>query len=448
MQHNRPSARTRHVTHESGPAQGATPLQELRRTVLACLLWEDTFYEDGVSVAERIKRLVPKCKQQDVADLAIEMRTKHNLRHAPLLLVRELARLPHTHDTYIGVVRDTLVAVIQRPDEITEFVSLYWKDSKCPLSRQVKAGLADAFAKFNEYSLAKYNRDTPIKLRDVMFLVHPKPKDDETAVLFKKLADNTLATPDTWEVALSAGADKRETFTRLMAEGKLGALALLRNLRKMLSVGVDVACIREALASADCRRVLPFRYIAAARAVPQLEPVLDTMMQAALADLPKLLGSTVIVVDVSGSMYGAKISAKSDLDRAAAAGALAVLVRGVCDDVRVFTFSSQAVEVPPRCGMGLVDAITKSQAHNATYMKAALARIHLVVGQVDRVIVITDEQSHDGGYEWPGVKGYMLNVGTYKNGVQHGDWTCISGFSEQVVSYIMTLEAENAASVG
>jgi hypothetical protein len=54
-----------------------------------------------------------------------------------------------------------------------------------------------------------------------MFMVHPKPTSDEQAVLFNKLANNRLATPDTWEVELSALGNNASTWTRLMAERKL-----------------------------------------------------------------------------------------------------------------------------------------------------------------------------------------------------------------------------------
>lgn len=431
-------------THEGGPARREAPINELRRTVTACLLWEDTFYEDGVSVADRIKALVPKCKQQDVADLAIDLRTNHNLRHVPLLLVRELARLPKTHDTQISVVSDTLTAVIQRPDEITEFLSLYWKDGKCPLSHQVRKGLANAFIKFSEYSLAKYNRDAPVKLRDAMFLVHPKPTDDVMAGVFKRLANDELATPDTWEVALSAGGDKKETFTRLLIEGKMGALAILRNLRNMQQAGVSVSLIHSALMDVDKRRVLPFRYIAAARAAPQMEPILDTCMINSMLVMPKLAGRTLVMVDVSGSM-SAKLSEKSDLSRQDAASGLAVLLRGLCADVHVVSFSTQVKEIPPRHGMALIDAIDKSQTHGGTYLGAALQACKLAAaGQhFDRTIVVTDEQSADavGG---PLGKGYIINVATYQHGVKHGAWTRINGFSESVVQYIMAVEAEHA----
>ena len=54
--------------------------------------------------------------------------------------------------------------------------------------------------KFDAYKLAKYDRDSKVNLRDVMFLVSPKPKDEEQAAVWKRLVDGTLESPDTWEV--------------------------------------------------------------------------------------------------------------------------------------------------------------------------------------------------------------------------------------------------------
>ena len=47
-------------THEGAPAKHIFAEQELRRSVLACMLWESQFYEDGVAIAGRIRKLVPK----------------------------------------------------------------------------------------------------------------------------------------------------------------------------------------------------------------------------------------------------------------------------------------------------------------------------------------------------------------------------------------------------
>jgi 60 kDa SS-A/Ro ribonucleoprotein len=425
-------------THEGAVASHIKPADELRRTVMACLLWESGFYESGEDVAARIKRLVPLCNPHDVADIAIEAREKQRLRHAPLLLVRELAR--DSKRCADGLVANTLCRVIQRADELAEFLALYWSEGKKPLAKQVKKGLACAFDKFNEYALAKYNRDATVKLRDVLFMVHAKPKDEEQAALWKRLVDGKLAVPDTWEVALSGGANKKESFERLLREGKLGYLALLRNLRNMQQAEVDSALVFEALASGAAQsKALPFRYVAAARAVPAWEPQLDAAMQTAMSGLDKLPGRTVVLVDVSGSM-DAKLSEKSDLMRIDAAAALAVLVRGVCQEARVFTFSTALVEVPPRSGMALIDAVIRSQSHAGTYLGGALEALKVQAKvQADRIVVITDEQTADA-VGAPIGRGYIINVATNKNGVGYGDWTHINGFSEAVVQYIAASE--------
>src|SRR5215813_6128864 len=237
-------------THEGAPARNISTELQLRRSVMACLLWESQFYEDGVEIAGRIAQLVPKVAAEKVAALAIEAREQMKLRHVPLLLVREMAR----HATHRRLVAETLERVIQRADELTEFVAIYWKDGRVPLSGQVKKGLAAAFPKFDEYQLAKYDRGGPIKLRDVLFLCHAKPRGEAQAEVWKKLVSGTLTTPDTWEVALSSGADKREAWERLLRERKLGGLALLRNLRNIREAGADEALVVSAIRAMNTAR--------------------------------------------------------------------------------------------------------------------------------------------------------------------------------------------------
>ena len=424
-------------THEGGPAAHISPEAQLERSVLACLLWEDGFYEGGVKIAERIKDLTARCSAGFVAQLAIKAREEGRLRHAPLLLARELARHPGKPK-----MAETLARVIQRADEPAEFLALYWREGRQPLSKQVKLGLARALQKFDAYQLAKYNRGGAVKLRDVLFLSHAKPKDEAQAEVWRQLAGQTLPSPDTWEVALSAGADKRETFTRLLVEGKLGYLALLRNLRNMAEAGVEEGLIREALLrDAAGAKVLPFRFIAAARAVPRLEAVLDQALKLALAGRPRLAGRTLVLVDVSGSMVG-QLSQKSELNRLDAAGALAVLFCELSAEARVFSFSNDLVEVPSRQGLALMDALYHSQPHGGTLLGAAVAKLNNET--FDRLIVLTDEQSADRVPDPAGL-GYMINVASYAYGVGYGPWTHINGFSEAVVQYVQALESPNAA---
>jgi 60 kDa SS-A/Ro ribonucleoprotein len=410
--------------------------RQLKRITLAAMLWEKQFYLDGKSHAELVKDLVAKVAPAKVELLAQEARTKFKLRHVPLLLARELAR-------HGKLQANALTNVIQRPDEMSEFLSIYWQDGKSAVSNQVKKGLAACFNKFNEYQLAKWNKNSSaIKLRDVMFLSHPKPQSAEQAALFKRIAEDSMVTPDTWETQLSAGADKCDTFTRLMTEKKLGALAFLRNLRNMRDSGVADSLIRQYARTVDVSKVLPFRYIAAARIVPQYEDMLEEMMFRSLETHQKISGKTVLVIDVSGSMFGTKISSKSDLDRFDAAAALAILCREVCEQVEIYSFSGNAVRVAPRRGFALREAISSSQNHGGTQLGNSMKTIN-ANGSYDRCIVFTDEQSYDRP-EAPRGKGYVVNVASYENGVNHNAWTEINGFSEAVVDYIQALEQEAA----
>lgn len=406
----------------------------LMRSTLAHMLWEDNFYLDGVSAAENMAKLVAKANPTFVADLAVQARDAFKLRHVPLLLVRELIRNGKA-------TAKTINEVIQRPDEMGELVNLYWKEGKRPLSNQLKKGLALAFSKFPEYSLAKWDKNSAaVSVRDIMFLVHPKPENEKQVDLFTRIANKQMVTPDTWETQLSAGADKGETFTRLMAEGKLGALAFLRNLRNMVQSNVPEATIRAYSKELDVSKVLPFRFLAAARIVPQFEDMLETMMFKACEALPKFSGKTIVVVDVSGSMFGTKVSAKSDLDRFDAAAALAVMLREQCEELEVYSFSHEAIRVAPRRGFALVEAIRGSQQHGGTYLGQSMKQIDSKTSY-DRVVVITDEQSSDLPGKPKGI-GYLLNVGSYQNGINSGAWTTITGFSEAVFNYMHVLESE------
>lgn len=424
------------ATHEGAPIAVITAEQALRRSVLSCLLWENEFYEDGQSIADRIAALSIEVAPQVLADLAVEARERFNLRHAPLMLLVGLVR----HGG--SLVAPTIERVIQRADDLTEFVAIYWRNGKRPFSKQMKRGLAAAFAKFDAYQLAKYDRDGPVKLRDVLFLIHAKPADEAQAALWKGVAERTLASPDTWEVALSGGADKKATFERLLAERKLGYLALLRNLRNMDQAGVDDALVTEAiLARRGAHRVLPFRYVAAARAAPRFERWLDEALMETVLEGPVFDGRTLVLVDVSGSMDW-KLSAKSDLSRMDAAATLASVIPG---DVRVFTFSERVVEVPSRRGMAGVDAVVRSQPHSGTWLGKAVDHVNRLPH--DRLIVITDEQSHDAVPDPKAAKAYMVNVASNRNGVGYGKWTHIDGFSEAVLTYIREAEGLNGQGV-
>jgi 60 kDa SS-A/Ro ribonucleoprotein len=407
---------------------------------MSCLLWENTFYEDGELITNRIARLIPQIDESKLVELVRDAKYKSKLRHIPLFLIREMAR----HEKYRKYISILLAEIIQRPDELCEFLALYWKNERCPIAAQVKKGLAKAFTKFNEYSLAKYNRDNAIKLRDVLFMVHAKPLSEAQEALWKRLINNELQIPDTWEVVLSAGKDKKQTFERLMYENKLGGLAFLRNLRNMIESRVDESLIKNYLAILNVNKILPFRFIAAAKYVPQFELEIETKMLSVLDSHQRLFGKTVLLVDVSGSMDN-KLSEKSELTRLDAACGLAIFLRECCENIAIVTFSNQSMPIPSRRGFALRDAIVNSQSHQGTYLGQAVSNVREKIPH-DRLIVITDEQSHDDIPSCLNIsaENYMINIGCNKNGIRTDkDWLHIDGWSEAVIDYILELETIN-----
>src|SRR3569623_252386 len=467
-------------THGGAKAHPISFLQELRRSVMCCLLWEKNFYESGESIASRICELIPGVEPLEVFNLAIEARTIMKLRHVPLLLAREMARHPR-HKKFVA---SLLPQIILRAEELAEFLAIYCETQssrgKKTLSAQVKKGLAKAFQRFDEYQLAKYDRDGKVKLRDVLFLCHSKPADSirgakftksnrkapneclvlsEGEQLYKKIAQRELKTPDTWEVALSAGADKKASFERLMADGKLFDLAFLRNLRNMIDAGINLKVLEGYGDRLSFKMVLPFRFIAAALMVPSFEHVLEKWMYKAVERQPKLTGKTILIVDVSGSMYGSSLSGKSRMLRTDAASGLAILVRELAEEPRIyFTAGSDykrihaTAQAPARRGFALRDLIVgkgmlERLGEGGIFLAQCLDYVFEIEKEAERIIVITDEQDCDQKLSPDKANAfakhnYILNISSNENEIAYSKFTHINGWSDAVLHYIIEKEAQ------
>ena len=203
------------LNHEGARAFRMTPEMELYTAAVTSAL-SGKFYESPKEFVGRISTLVGQVDPMFVAQLAVYTRTVMNLRSIPLLLLVELAKV-HSGD---DIVSRAVSKTVLRADEISELLMCYQWRNPAPgvkklgkLSRQIQNGLKEAFNRFDEYQFAKYDRkDAEVKLKDALFLVHPKAKDAAQQVLFDKIVADTLQTPYTWETQLSAlGQQKFET---------------------------------------------------------------------------------------------------------------------------------------------------------------------------------------------------------------------------------------------
>lgn len=428
-------------------------IASLRRITLANLLWENNAYISGKKTSDLIEELIPKCSPEDVANLAIECREKQKLRHTPIFMIVEMCKLQE----HRKLVAEVIYRVCTRPDMITDLVALYWKDGKKPLPNQMKKGLAMAFSRFNEYSFAKYDRDNGVKLRDVLFLVHPKPVKEKEE-LYRKIANRKLDTPDTWEVGLSKLGNNPDTWTRLIREGKLGGLAMLRNIQNMQKAKVDKSVIDEGLKTLKSSMLLPLDFLKSARMNPAFSREIEEVMFGCYANLPKLPGKTLFIVDVSGSMGSltSGLSAFSRLDQACAMAMLAVnqcesyelVTTAGCDTARK---SSEYHIKYPKKGFDLAKQIETTKdtvGHGGIFTRQCLEWCEKNVGvDFDRIIVFSDSQDcdreKDTKFPKPfGKNNYIVDISANKNGVNYeGIWTAeISGWSEHFLTFIAALE--------
>ena len=386
----------------------------------------DKFYESAQTRIGKLRQLIAKCDPAFVAKLAVYTRQKMNLRSIPLVLTVELSKVHHGD----AIVKKMVSQVVQRVDEITELLEFYQIANERSgtkklnrLSKQLQAGLQDTFNRFDEYQFAKYNRNTGIKLRDALFLVHPKSKDETQQKLFDKIVDNKLETPYTWETELSAlgqtkFADDKEKavafrmkWEELIDSGKVGYMALLRNLRNMLEAEVSqqhVVTVCETLSSAKAVRhskQLPFRFLAAYREISKIKSVytgmvIDALEQAVCASAANIDGfddktKVLIACDVSGSMF-VPISPKSKIMAYDIGLMLAMLLKSRCKDAITGMFGEiwKVIDVPTQGILANVDMFHHRHGEVGATTNGYLIIEDLIERkvQMDKVMIFTDCQ--------------------------------------------------------
>lgn len=506
------------VNREGAKAFTLSPEMELYTAVVTWSL-NDSFYEKDEARLTRLRKLIYECKPEFVGKLAVYARTKMYMRSVPLVLVTELAKL-HSGD---NLVARATAGVVNRADEITELLACYEMLNERTgtkklnrLSKQLQKGLSEAFNRFDEYQFAKYNRDGAIKLRDALFLVHPKAKDELQQVLFNKIVNGDLQTPYTWETELSALGQlnfdsveaKAEAFRakweELIDSGKLGYMALLRNLRNIQEAGVsyvhfEKVCAR--LADADevaKAKQFPFRYLAAYRelinpAVTKLPAqslvkklttlmqgqnkgytgeLLDALEKAVQASAANIKGfgyetRVLLACDVSGSMQ-TPVSAKSKILLYDVGLMLAMLLQSRCKNVEVGMFGDtwKTIVVPRNNILSNVQEFYRREGEvgYATNGYLVIKDILQRRVQMDKVFLFTDAQlwnssSTTGDHIqplWlrykaevsPNAKLYLFDLKGYGQAplqILRNDVYLVAGWSDKVFEVLAALENGGSA---
>lgn len=479
--------------YEGAKAFTMTPEMELYAAVVTAGL-NDTFYEKEDKRLARMQELMLKNDAEYVAKLAVYARTEMYMRSVPLVLAVELAK----NNSGNTVVRKAVNGVVKRADEITELLAYYQLANKRngtkklnKLSKQIQKGLCDAFNSFDEYQFAKYNRDAEVKLRDALFLVHPKAKDEAQQMLFNKIAKNELAVPYTWETQLSAAGQLTDasekinavkaTWEQLIDSGKLGYMAMLRNLRNIMEANVSAACMEKVCDRlADAKAVaaskqLPFRFLSAYREVKLVKSeyasaVLQAIEEAVVQSVVNLKGfdmntHVVVACDVSASMQK-PVSAKSKVLLYDIGLMLGMLMQSKCKRVTSGMFGDtwKVISMPKTGVLANVQEYYKREGEvgystNGYKVIDDLLQRDL---KADKVMMFTDCQLWDSNHggkslqnSWkqykakvPAAKLYLFDLagyGTTPVNINKNDVHMIAGWSDKVFDVLEAIE--NGATV-
>lgn len=438
--------------------------------VLTSFFGEEKYYGDTTNDLIKTAELVLNNEPKFVANLARYARKEMHLRSVSHALTALVAHNVNSKEYIKEVVAD----VVERADDITEILACYISMFGKPIPNGLKKALGTAMGKFNAYQLSKYNGgNKAVKFRDVLRVSHPKPKDKEQEELFGMILNDTLPTAERWETELSAKGNNKETWEKLIAENKLGYMAMLRNLRNILNAQPDnIDKVYEKLANKEQvlkSKQLPFRFFSAYREVKELpnctNKVLDTLETAieySVENLPKLKGKTYIAIDVSGSMTD-RISNKSTVQCCDIARLLAVLATRICDEYVVCAFDTQLKKVTFTSRSGIIETALSIPA-NGGGTNLLLPLAHMIDDKlnVDRLIMLSDNEINHGycnsGWFTRGITCQPL-ADKYRNEVNKNLWVhaidlqgygtqqfiggktnIIAGWSEKILEFINLAE--------
>lgn len=347
------------------------------------------------------------------------------------------------------------------------------------------------------------NKRREMAYRDLMNLVHPKPRDPERKAIFQKIVRGELSDypeveplkqEDTWESSLSDDSDERtkeEKYREQLEEGNMGLFPRIRQARDMLEAGVTADQIYGDVTDEWVRnsRLYPFRFYQAYKAIKgsgiaedfgrgmlgfrqgsdtepdiaederrKAQEYLEHFMDVSTENLPDVLEDTFVAVDTSGSMADS-ISENSDLQCVEIGALFGAMLYNRGADLGVVARDFKSVTADRRNPLVTnAEKITEVDAGGTT-------NGHLVphglrekgLDSYNQIIIFTDMQLWNSRYgsetfrdEWNKYKEFNPDASLYLVDLQsYGDLVTpegaqdvynISGWTESVIDFIDKME--------
>jgi hypothetical protein len=237
----------------------------------------DRYYEVYGDTLARVQTYVennPK-EIEFIVKTMVFARTELNLRTITHWLAFIVAPLASGK----GYLRKAYYEILIRPDDALEIVSIFNHTSmKIPnaLRRAIRDRLENSW---DGYQLKKYfGGKHAVKVPDLIKLAHPTPKTTMQSTMWQNAIAGTMSnieTAQTVNASVVGDEERSKKYISMIKEGKLGYMALLKNLKHIIINGIeekDLAIVQTALTLEKAikgSRILPFRIAQAYEAMKE-----------------------------------------------------------------------------------------------------------------------------------------------------------------------------------
>ena len=305
------------VTYEGGAAFEKSLEQDWLNNLFSNML-ENRFYENGdeqmVRYIELTKQMLEKYGPKFVGRAAYFARNELGMRSISQLTAAML------NSVQFEGKRDFFKNYMKRPDDVSEIFAIL-ESLGDKRSHALVRGAGDYISGLSAYQIDKYAmRRKNWSMIDLINITHAKGD------VVDKFYNGKLEKAGTWEQKISAAKDEDEknaNWRELVESGKLGYLALIRNLNNILASGVTESWVTEYLVpqliNADKIHkslVFPYQIYTAYKNLEAKEVntvfALNKAFRESVKNVPGLEGTSLVVLDVSGSMED-KISSRSNM---------------------------------------------------------------------------------------------------------------------------------------
>lgn len=460
------------VTYEGGATFTKNLEQDWLNNLFSNML-EKRFYESSDEQLERYidltEKMLEKYGPKFVARASVFARNECGMRS-----VSQITAAMLNAAKFEGK-RDFFKNYFHRPDDVAEIFAILEDVFKEKRSHALVRGAADYISQLNEYSLDKYRMTKKNwSMFDIINMTHAHSD------AIDKFKNGTIEKAGTWEQKISAAKTKEEkaaNWRELVEQGKLGYLALIRNLNNILNANVDVDWISNYLVPSltndiKIRKslVFPYQIYTAYKNLEvrnwRVDEGLDKAFRIAIGNMPCLDGNSLVILDVSGSMHGQMSghSGMSILEVGACYAAAIYLSNENSDFVKLGTYHKFCEY---NRLSNVFEIIRKMQSEDGVGYNTNIAPVFKYLSKhYDRIFLISDMQVMRETTWWGKIisdkyngeafaalnsyisrygktRVYSYDLGNYKTQISNpnrGDIVMLTALNEQVFKMMQVLE--------